>query len=74
MQNLYLWQAFSVCRQRIFSKNGREEEQLGEKSLYHGTSAESCNCIEKDRFDRNYAGTHGEGGGVVMLCHSVTNE
>ncbi|XP_060922369.1 protein mono-ADP-ribosyltransferase PARP14-like isoform X2 [Limanda limanda] len=56
VQNLYLWQAFSVCRQRIFFKNGRDEEQLGERSLYHGTSAESCDCIEKDRFDRNYAG------------------
>ncbi|XP_062239459.1 protein mono-ADP-ribosyltransferase PARP14-like isoform X1 [Platichthys flesus] len=58
VQNLYLWQAFSVCRQRIFSKNGRDEQQLGERSLYHGTSAESCDCIEKDRFDRNYAGRH----------------
>ncbi|CAB1437318.1 unnamed protein product [Pleuronectes platessa] len=58
VQNLYLWQAFSVCRQRIFCKNSRDEEQLGERSLYHGTSAESCDCIEKDRFDRNYAGKH----------------
>nr|XP_019961820.1 PREDICTED: poly [ADP-ribose] polymerase 14-like isoform X1 [Paralichthys olivaceus] len=56
VQNLYLWHAFSVCRQRIFFKNGRGD--VGEKSLYHGTSAESCNCIEKDKFDRSYAGTH----------------
>ncbi|MEQ2311211.1 hypothetical protein AMECASPLE_017385 [Ameca splendens] len=26
--------------------------------LYHGTSAESCNCIERDRFNRSYAGAH----------------
>ncbi|XP_035004862.2 protein mono-ADP-ribosyltransferase PARP14-like isoform X2 [Hippoglossus stenolepis] len=72
VQNLYLWQAFSVCRQRIFFKNGREEEQLGEKSLYHGTSAESCNCIEKDRFDRNYAGTHAavRGKGVYFAVNA----
>ncbi|CAN9509740.1 unnamed protein product [Ophioblennius macclurei] len=56
VQNVFLWHAFSVCRQRILKKNG--EVNLGEKLLYHGTSAESCNCIEKDRFDRNYAGAH----------------
>ncbi|XP_078131653.1 protein mono-ADP-ribosyltransferase PARP14-like isoform X3 [Sander vitreus] len=56
VQNLYLWHAYSVCRQRIFAKNGPAD--LGEKSLYHGTSAESCSCIERDRFDRNYAGAH----------------
>ncbi|XP_013883779.1 poly [ADP-ribose] polymerase 14 [Austrofundulus limnaeus] len=56
IQNVYLWHAFNVCRQRITAKNGVAE--LGEKFLYHGTSAESCNCIERDRFDRSYAGTH----------------
>uniref|UniRef100_A0A3B4WTB6 Poly [ADP-ribose] polymerase n=1 Tax=Seriola lalandi dorsalis TaxID=1841481 RepID=A0A3B4WTB6_SERLL len=56
VQNLYLWHAYTVCRQRILGKNGRAE--LGEKSLYHGTSAESCNCIERDRFDRSFAGAH----------------
>uniref|UniRef100_A0A673CGQ7 Poly [ADP-ribose] polymerase n=1 Tax=Sphaeramia orbicularis TaxID=375764 RepID=A0A673CGQ7_9TELE len=56
IQNLHLWRAFAVCRQRILAKNGVAE--LGEKLLYHGTSAESCNCIERDKFDRGYAGTH----------------
>uniref|UniRef100_A0A3P9NNC8 Poly [ADP-ribose] polymerase n=1 Tax=Poecilia reticulata TaxID=8081 RepID=A0A3P9NNC8_POERE len=56
VQNQYLWNAYSVCRQRILAKNGQAE--LCEKSLYHGTSAESCNCIERDRFDRSYAGAH----------------
>ncbi|XP_031160228.1 protein mono-ADP-ribosyltransferase PARP14-like isoform X4 [Sander lucioperca] len=56
VQNLYLWHAYSVCRQRIFAKNGPAD--LGEMSLYHGTSAESCSCIERDRFDRSYAGAH----------------
>ncbi|KAM4714714.1 protein mono-ADP-ribosyltransferase PARP14-like [Anableps anableps] len=54
VQNVYLWNAFSVCRQRILAKNGPEE--LGEMLLYHGTSAESCYCIERNRFDRSYAG------------------
>ncbi|XP_049423907.1 protein mono-ADP-ribosyltransferase PARP14-like isoform X1 [Epinephelus fuscoguttatus] len=56
VQNVYLWHAYTVCRQRIYAKNGPAE--LGEKSLYHGTSAEACSCIEKDRFDRSYAGAH----------------
>ncbi|MED6253919.1 hypothetical protein ATANTOWER_008100 [Ataeniobius toweri] len=56
VQNVYLWHAFSICRYRILSKNG--EAELGEKLLYHGTSATSCNSIERDRFDRSYAGKH----------------
>ncbi|XP_044040522.1 protein mono-ADP-ribosyltransferase PARP14-like isoform X2 [Siniperca chuatsi] len=56
VQNFYLWHAYTVCKQRILAKNGSAD--LGEKSLYHGTSAESCNCIERDRFDRSFAGTH----------------
>lgn len=58
MQNFYLWYAYSVCKQRILNKNGSAE--LGEKRLYHGTSAKSCDCIEKGRFDRSYAGAHGK--------------
>uniref|UniRef100_A0A8C5DKP9 Poly [ADP-ribose] polymerase n=1 Tax=Gouania willdenowi TaxID=441366 RepID=A0A8C5DKP9_GOUWI len=57
IQNLYLWHAFSICRQRILSKNG--VANLGEYHLYHGTSAESCHCIERDRFDRSHAGKFG---------------
>uniref|UniRef100_A0A3Q2U7S6 Poly [ADP-ribose] polymerase n=1 Tax=Fundulus heteroclitus TaxID=8078 RepID=A0A3Q2U7S6_FUNHE len=56
VQNMYLWNAFSLCRQRILAKNGPAE--LGEMFLYHGTSVASCDCIERDRFDRSYAGTH----------------
>ncbi|XP_007542434.1 poly [ADP-ribose] polymerase 14-like [Poecilia formosa] len=56
VQNVYLWHAFSICRYRILSKNG--EADLGEKFLYHGTSAKSCKTIERDRFDRSYAGQH----------------
>ncbi|XP_069014966.1 protein mono-ADP-ribosyltransferase PARP14-like [Embiotoca jacksoni] len=56
VQNLYLWEAYSVCKKRIKAKNGQAD--VGEKSLYHGTSAVSCDCIERDRFDRGYAGAH----------------
>ncbi|XP_053199298.1 protein mono-ADP-ribosyltransferase PARP14-like isoform X2 [Scomber japonicus] len=56
VQNTHLWHAYTVCRERILSKNGPND--LGEKTLYHGSSAESCHCIERDRFDRNFAGKH----------------
>ncbi|KAM9335537.1 protein mono-ADP-ribosyltransferase PARP14-like [Symphorus nematophorus] len=54
VQNLYLWHAYALCRQRILAKNGPAE--LRELILYHGTSAKSCKCIERDKFDRGYAG------------------
>ncbi|KAF6717731.1 Poly [ADP-ribose] polymerase 14 [Oryzias melastigma] len=56
VQNSHLWQAFEVSRDRLIAKNGKDE--VGEKFLYHGTSAESCRCIERDKFDRGYAGKH----------------
>ncbi|CAJ1085948.1 protein mono-ADP-ribosyltransferase PARP14-like isoform X2 [Xyrichtys novacula] len=56
VQNVYLWLAYTVCKERILTKNGPAE--LGEMSLYHGTSAKSCDCIEKNKFDRGYAGQH----------------
>ncbi|XP_026017105.1 poly [ADP-ribose] polymerase 14-like [Astatotilapia calliptera] len=71
VQNLYLWNAYSVCKQRIFAKNGQAE--LGEKTLYHGTTAESCQCIERDRFDRGHAGKHAAkyGKGVYFAVNAA---
>uniref|UniRef100_A0A665VI28 Poly [ADP-ribose] polymerase n=1 Tax=Echeneis naucrates TaxID=173247 RepID=A0A665VI28_ECHNA len=56
VQNFFQWHAYSLCKQRILTKNG--EADLREMSLYHGTSAKSCDIIEKDRFDRSFAGTN----------------
>ncbi|KAM6909127.1 protein mono-ADP-ribosyltransferase PARP14-like [Xenentodon cancila] len=56
VQNNFQWYAYSVCRQRILTKNGSQDP--GEKVLYHGTSATSGSCIERDRFNRGYAGAH----------------
>uniref|UniRef100_A0AAQ4RAK1 Poly [ADP-ribose] polymerase n=1 Tax=Gasterosteus aculeatus aculeatus TaxID=481459 RepID=A0AAQ4RAK1_GASAC len=54
LQNYHLWNAYSVCKQRISKKN--DPADLGEMSLYHGTSAESSHCIERSGFNRSYAG------------------
>ncbi|XP_034532885.1 protein mono-ADP-ribosyltransferase PARP14-like isoform X2 [Notolabrus celidotus] len=70
VQNVYQWHAYTVCKQRILANNGAAE--LGEKSLYHGTSAEACNCIERDKFDRGYTGAHGAryGKGVYFAVNA----
>ncbi|XP_076018631.1 protein mono-ADP-ribosyltransferase PARP14-like isoform X2 [Genypterus blacodes] len=70
VQNFYLWQAFKLCKKRIVDKNGLAE--LGEKMLYHGTSEKSCSCIEKDGFDRSFAGAHGtlHGAGVYFAVEA----
>ncbi|KAK1889823.1 Protein mono-ADP-ribosyltransferase PARP14 [Dissostichus eleginoides] len=56
VQNIYLWYGYTVLKKYLLAKNGTAGD--GEKLLYHGTSAESCNCIEKGKFDRNFAGKH----------------
>ncbi|KAF3837265.1 hypothetical protein F7725_004729 [Dissostichus mawsoni] len=56
VQNLYLWYGYTVLKNCLLAKNDTAGD--GEKLLYHGTSAESCNCIETGKFDRNFAGTH----------------
>ncbi|KAM3590232.1 uncharacterized protein V6R79_006267 [Siganus canaliculatus] len=56
VQNYYLWHAYSLRKQEIRDKNG--PAHVGEMSLYHGTSAKACNCIERDKFDRGHAGEH----------------
>ncbi|XP_033839348.1 protein mono-ADP-ribosyltransferase PARP14-like [Periophthalmus magnuspinnatus] len=70
VQNHYLWCSYFVMRKKMLKKNGAAG--LGEKHLYHGTSAKSCNCIERDRFDRNYTGTHGAnyGKGVYFAVNA----
>ncbi|XP_056156061.1 protein mono-ADP-ribosyltransferase PARP14 isoform X2 [Lampris incognitus] len=76
VQNTHLWQAYALCRQRIWDKNG--EADVGEKMLYHGSTAEACYCIERTKFDRSYTGKHGSlyGRGVyfaVNASYSATN-
>ncbi|XP_062416187.1 protein mono-ADP-ribosyltransferase PARP14-like isoform X2 [Pungitius pungitius] len=54
LQNYHLWNAYTVCKQRISKKN--DPADPGEMYLYHGTSAESSHCIERGGFNRSYAG------------------
>ncbi|KAM4612170.1 protein mono-ADP-ribosyltransferase PARP14-like [Polymixia lowei] len=70
VQNFYLWQAYALCRQRILAKNGVSD--VGEKVLYHGTTAEASRCIEKNKFDRSYTGMNGAayGKGVYFAVNA----
>uniref|UniRef100_A0A674A5L2 Poly [ADP-ribose] polymerase n=1 Tax=Salmo trutta TaxID=8032 RepID=A0A674A5L2_SALTR len=52
VQNVFLWQANTLCEQRIRAKNGAAE--VGVKKLYHGTAATTCDAIESNGFDRSY--------------------
>lgn len=71
VQNHHLWCSYFVMRRKMEMKNGVAE--VGEKYLYHGTSVESCHCIEQDRFDRNYTGKHGSwyGTGVYFAVDAA---
>lgn len=70
VQNHHLWCSYFVMRRKMTMKNG--EAEVGEKYLYHGTSADSCHCIERDRFDRNYTGknAHHYGKGVYFAVNA----
>ncbi|KAK5848280.1 hypothetical protein PBY51_005908 [Eleginops maclovinus] len=71
VQNIYLWYGYTVFKQRLLAKNDKDGD--GEKYLYHGTSADSCNCIETGKFDRNYAGKHAAayGKGVYFAVNAA---
>ncbi|XP_023695271.2 protein mono-ADP-ribosyltransferase PARP14-like [Paramormyrops kingsleyae] len=62
VQNIHLWQAYSVKLEQFREKNG--EGEIGEKLLYHGTSAGARVSIEKGGFNRSFAGQHGTAYGI----------
>ncbi|XP_041726076.2 protein mono-ADP-ribosyltransferase PARP14 isoform X1 [Coregonus clupeaformis] len=64
VQNVFLWQAYALCEQRIRAKNGPAE--VGLKKLYHGTAATTCDAIESNGFDRSYANITAYGVGVYF--------
>ncbi|XP_010864243.2 protein mono-ADP-ribosyltransferase PARP14 [Esox lucius] len=68
VQNVFLWQAYAVCLQRFQAKNG--VDQVGEKILYHGTKATTCDAIEKNGFDRSYASMTRYGVGVYFAVNA----
>ncbi|XP_029610115.1 protein mono-ADP-ribosyltransferase PARP14-like [Salmo trutta] len=68
VQNVFLWQANTLCEQRIRAKNGAAE--VGVKKLYHGTAATTCDAIESNGFDRSYANITAHGVGVYFAVNA----
>ncbi|MBN3303575.1 PAR14 polymerase, partial [Amia calva] len=70
VQNVRLRQSYEVQRKRFEDKNG--VSAVFEKSLYHGTTQEACSSIEKDGFNRRFAGQNGTyyGLGVYFAVHA----
>ncbi|KAM9401103.1 protein mono-ADP-ribosyltransferase PARP14-like [Salvelinus alpinus] len=64
VQNVFLWQAYTLCEQRIRAKNGAAE--VGVRKLYHGTAATTCDAIESNGFNRSYANITAHGVGVYF--------
>ncbi|XP_018766846.3 protein mono-ADP-ribosyltransferase PARP14-like isoform X2 [Serinus canaria] len=55
VQNQYLWKNYQIKKCEIEKKNGNRNN---ERLLFHGTSQESLTFINKQGFNRSYAGMH----------------
>ncbi len=56
VQNVTLWQSYQLLKKEMETKNNHSNN---EKRLFHGTGANSIDLINKQGFNRSYAGTHG---------------
>ncbi|CAN8218485.1 unnamed protein product [Coccothraustes coccothraustes] len=55
VQNQYLWKNYQIKKCEIDKKNGNRNN---ERLLFHGTSQESLTLINRQGFNRSYAGLH----------------
>ncbi|XP_049338892.1 protein mono-ADP-ribosyltransferase PARP14-like [Astyanax mexicanus] len=55
IQNVHLRRAYEVRKKQLQDKNG-DLVGAGEKVLYHGTTEEACLSIQRNNFDRSFAG------------------
>ncbi|NXQ10158.1 PAR14 polymerase, partial [Peucedramus taeniatus] len=55
IQNRYFWKNYQIKKCEIDKKNG---DRNNERLLFHGTSQESLTLINKQGFNRSYAGMH----------------
>ncbi|XP_068559360.1 protein mono-ADP-ribosyltransferase PARP14-like [Cebidichthys violaceus] len=56
VQNPTLWQSYQLMKRRLEVKN---KHTKNERLLFHGTAATSIDLINKQGFNRSYAGAHG---------------
>uniref|UniRef100_A0A3Q3GMV8 Poly [ADP-ribose] polymerase n=1 Tax=Labrus bergylta TaxID=56723 RepID=A0A3Q3GMV8_9LABR len=55
VQSPTLWQSYQLKKKHMEKKNNHTKN---EKRLFHGTGADSIDLINKDGFNRSYAGKH----------------
>ncbi|NWH55873.1 PAR14 polymerase, partial [Geococcyx californianus] len=55
VQNPYFWKAYQIKKREMDIKNGNRNN---ERLLFHGTNKESLTFINKNGFNRSYAGMH----------------
>ncbi|KAM6944682.1 protein mono-ADP-ribosyltransferase PARP14-like [Lycodopsis pacificus] len=56
VQNPTLWQSYQLMKTQLEVKN---KHTKNERMLFHGTAASSIDLINKQGFNRSYAGAHG---------------
>lgn len=56
VQNTTLWQSYQLMKKQMEVKN---KHTKNERKLFHGTGANSIDLINKQGFNRSYAGAHG---------------
>ncbi|KAM9858362.1 protein mono-ADP-ribosyltransferase PARP14-like isoform 2-T2 [Aulostomus maculatus] len=56
IQNETLWQNYQLMKKQLEAKN---QHKNNEKILFHGTGSSSIDLINKQGFNRSYAGAHG---------------
>ncbi|KAL7391183.1 hypothetical protein ABVT39_005598 [Epinephelus coioides] len=56
VQNTTLWQSYQLMKKQLEVKN---KHTNNERKLFHGTGANSIDLINKQGFNRSYAGAHG---------------
>ncbi|XP_062272834.1 protein mono-ADP-ribosyltransferase PARP14-like isoform X3 [Scomber scombrus] len=56
VQNETLWQSYQLMKKQLEAKN---KHKNNEKMLFHGTGSNSIDLINKQGFNRSYAGQHG---------------
>lgn len=56
IQNKHLWLNYEIKKSSIEDKNKMESERL----LFHGTDAKTIDNVNKNGFNRSYAGKNGK--------------
>jgi hypothetical protein len=69
IQNPDLWNSYQAKKKTMDAKNGHK---MNEKQLFHGTDAGSVPHVNKNGFNRSYAGKNGKKGSNLAAVNEVS--